>query len=185
MEDITILLKEAGDGKEGAAEKLIPLVYDQLRRIAQKRMEGERKGHTLQATALVNEVWIRLAGNIANQSWHDRAQFYRVAAEAMRRILIDHARRRGRIKRGGDRRRVVANVVDLAAEHDVEEIVAVDEAIQRLAKHDPRAGDVVRLRFFAGLTVEETAKVLGVSERTVLGDWSYAKAWLYKALGET
>jgi RNA polymerase sigma factor (TIGR02999 family) len=103
----------------------------------------------------------------------------------MRRILIDHARRRGRVKRGGGRRRVVANVLDLACEHDFEEIVAVDDAIQRLEQQDARAGQVVRLRFFAGLGVDETAKVLGVSSRTVMGDWAYAKAWLYDALSES
>ena len=139
----------------------------------------------LQATALVNEAWLRLAGRGQAHEFENQSHFYHAAAEAMRRVLIDHARSRGRVKRGGGRNRALVNVLDLAIESDVEEVTAVDDAIRQLEEKDPRAGRVVRLRFFAGLSVEETAAVLQVSPRTVMGDWSYARAWLFGALAES
>lgn len=181
-----------------AASELLGLVYDQLRKIAQQRMNGERRDHTLQATALVHEAYARLVGD-AEVQWANRAHFFAAAAEAMRRILIEHARGRNRLKRGGDggsdrpdenapapnaaRKRIPLDVVDLAEADDPEQIMAVDECICRLEADDPTAGAVVRLRFFAGLDVAQTAAALGISERTVAREWSYARAVLAKELG--
>lgn len=186
-DDVTILMQQAGAGDRQSAEALLPLVYDQLRRAAQERMAGERKDHTLQATALVHEAYARLVGPDGSAAdWANRAHFFHAAAEAMRRILIEHARSRGRLKRGGDGKRAPAriplHVVDLAAEEDPDGIVAVDEAIRRLEGQDPTAGAVVRLRFYAGLSVEDTAKALGISERTVMREWAYARAVLFRDL---
>ena len=182
MSDVTRILAAIEGGDARAADELLPLVYEQLRRIAQQRMAEERSGHTLQATALVHEAYLRLVGG-QEVGWANRAHFYFAAAEAMRRILIEHARKRNRIKRGGDRRRAPVSVADLAAEEDFEEIVAVDDAIRRLEEEDAQAARVVRLRFFAGLSVDETARALDVSPRTVAREWAYARAWLHDALG--
>ncbi len=179
--DVTRILNDAGSGSPAAAAELMPLIYEQLHAIARHRMAAERPGHTLQATALVHEAYLRLLGN-TKLAWTRRAHFYLAAAEAMRRILIEHARKRGRIKRGGEQRRVPLGVVDLAADENCEQIVALDGAVRRFEKEDARATDIVRLRFFAGLSVEETAQALGLSKRTVLRDWAYARAWLYRAL---
>ncbi len=162
---------------------LLTAVYQQLRAIAQRQMNDERRGHTLQATALVNEAYLRLVA--AGATWSDPSVFYHAAAEAMRRILIEHARKRGAGKRGGGRAKIDLDVRQLAdlAGVDADGIVAVDEAIQRLGGADPRAASVVRLRFFAGLSVEGTAAALGLSDRTVRREWEYARAWLYHALG--
>ncbi len=181
MSEVTRILAAIEGGDARAAEKLLPLVYEQLRAIARQRMAQERAGHTLQATALVHEAYLRLVGG-QQVPWMNRAHFYLAAAEAMRRILIEHARKRDRLKRGGDRRRVPVSVVDLAAEQDSEEILAVDEAVQRLEESDAQAGKVVRLRFFAGLSVDETARALDLSPRTVAREWAYARAWLHNAL---
>jgi RNA polymerase sigma factor (TIGR02999 family) len=169
--------------RKTALGRLLPLVYDELRALARAHLRNERPDHTLQATALVHEVYLRLLGG-QHPPWKDRAHFFRAAAEAMRRILIEHARKRGRVKRGGDRIRVRISGVHLGSEQDPDEILALDEAIRRLEEQDPRIGDVVRLRFFAGLSVEETARALEVSERTVKREWSFARAWLYNALRE-
>ncbi len=179
---VTRLLGEVGDRPE-AAEALVPLVYDELRAIASQRMREERAGHTLQATALVNEACARLLGP-GRMDYQSRAHFFRVAAESMRRILIDHARRRNADKRGGGRGRLPLDVVDLAQESDPGMVLALDEALTRLESEDPRAFEVVQLRFFAGLSVEQAAEALGVSERTVQREWSFARAWLARALGE-
>lgn len=168
-------------GRPGAADELLPLIYDQLRAIAQRRMSGERANHTLQATALVHEVYVRLVGDDA-RSWESRAHFFRVAAEAMRHLLIDHARKHNADKRGGGARAIPLSVVDLAETHDPAQILAIDEAIAALHSEDPRAAEIVRLRFFAGLTVEETARVLDLSERSVLREWAYARTRLYQLL---
>ena len=151
--DITPLLGEVARGNASAAEELLPLVYDQLRAVAQQRMSAERAGHTLQATALVHEAFLRLVGP-RQIPWQSQAHFYTAAAEAMRRILVDHARAKRREKRGGERNRVALNVVDLAASENPEDILALDEAFRRLEQREPEAADVVRLRFFAGLSVE-------------------------------
>jgi RNA polymerase sigma factor (TIGR02999 family) len=177
------------DGRQ--EPELTAQVYAELRRIAQVRLASQRSGHTLQATALVHEAYLKLQ----RHSWvfsADRARFFRAAAEAMRQILIDHARAKGRQKRGGgggggrgsdgDRRRAIVDVAQLAAEDDSGQIVALDEAIRRFEQVDARAAEVVKLRFFAGLSVEETADLMGLSVRTINREWKLARAWLYKAL---
>ncbi|HZW11050.1 MAG TPA: sigma-70 family RNA polymerase sigma factor [Phycisphaerales bacterium] len=177
---VTEILRAVGK-RDSAAEELLSVVYDHLRAIARQRMAGERAGHTLQATALVHEAFLKLIGD-EEVSWESRAHFYAAAAQAMRRILIDHARRRGADKRGGGLRRVPLSVVDLAAETDPEQIMALEEAMTELEQSDPRSASIVRLRFFAGLGVEETAAVLGLSERTVMRDWAYARAMLFERM---
>ena len=173
--DITRLL-------EGGAGELLPLVYEQLRRQAQGMMAGERSGHTLSATVLVHEAYLKLVGP-REIPWAGRAHFYAAAAEAMRRILLDHARARGR--RGGGAR-PLTEVGDVAAlaEADPDQIVAVDDAVRRLESEDPEAAAMVRLRFYAGLSVEQAAEALGVSARTGARLWTYARAVLYRKLGE-
>jgi RNA polymerase sigma factor (TIGR02999 family) len=180
QQDVTRILGQMPRRPE-AAEELLALVYEQLRAIARARMRGERADHTLDATALVHEVYMKLLGG-EEIAWEDRGHFFRAAAEAMRRILIDHARKRDSKKRGGGKRMLPLSVVDLAEHHEPEDILAFDEAIQTLEKEDPRAAEVVRLRFLAGLSVEETAAVLDVSERTVMREWAFAKARLYELL---
>jgi RNA polymerase sigma factor (TIGR02999 family) len=180
--DVTRLLEAAAAGDSQAADALLPLVYTSLKQIARRRMTEERPGHTLQATALVHECYLRLFGTSAGQ-FAGRAQFFHAAAESMRRILIEHARARGRAKRGGSGRRVPINVLDLAEAPEPESILAFDEAIERLEKELPAAASVVRLRFYAGLTVEETAQALDISSRTVNREWTFAKAWLFRELG--
>ena len=161
------------------ASELLPLVYDELRALARHRMAHEHPEHTLQATALVHEAYLRLA---ANARFANRAHFFHSAAEAMRRILIEHARANGRIKRGSGAKKVPLNVLDLAAMPDSEQILAFDEAIERLEREAPAAAAVVRLRFYAGLSVEEAAETLGVSPRSVNREWTYARAWLFKEI---
>ncbi len=179
---VTELLNEARDGRTGAADDLLALVYEQLRHIARNRMAGERQGHTLRATELVHEAYVKLGRQLEERQWQNRGQFFAAAAEAMRRILIDHARRRGAQRREGRRERVPLSVVDLAEEADPQSILAVEDAILRLEKEDPRLGQVVRLRFYAGLSLDETALAMNLSRRTVHRDWTYARAWLYDAL---
>jgi RNA polymerase sigma factor (TIGR02999 family) len=164
-------------------DAVLAAVYDQLRAIARRRLAGEAAGHTLQATALVHEAYVKLSGNPSIFQL-EKARFMFAAAEAMRRILIDHARTRKRAKRGGPavRRQPLLDVADLAGDVDPDQTLALDEAIRRLQEQDAQAARVVELRFFAGLSVEETAEVLGVSPRTVKRDWAFARAWLYEAL---
>jgi RNA polymerase sigma factor (TIGR02999 family) len=169
------------EGRSGRAEDLLPIVYQSLKELARQRMAMERPGHTFQATALVHEAYLRLA-RAKGAGWAGSAQFYHAAAEAMRRILIEHARARGRVKRGGDARRVPINLLDLAEEGDREEILALDEAIRRLEEHTPEIAAVVRLRFYAGLTVAETAEALSMGRRSVDRAWAYARVWLYREL---
>ena len=179
--EVTGLLLRWGRGDEGALERLIPLVYQELHRIACRCMAGEHVGHSLQATALVNEAFVRLVDGKA-VAWNDRAHFLAVSARVMRRILVDHARARTFQKRGGDAVRVSfdeALVVTSAVEPD---FVALDAALVALAKFDERKSRVVEMRFFGGLTVEETAAVLNVSASTVMGDWRFAKAWLKREM---
>lgn len=181
-QEVTRLLGQIGTSPK-AAEQLLPLVYEQLRAMAAKRMRQERKDHTLDATALVHEAYLRLVGT-TEPSWQSRAHFFRVAAEAMRHLLIDHARRRAADKRGGGSKRVPLCVVDLATDIDPSSVLALDEAIQTLEREDARAAEVVRLRFFAGLSVQETAQILGLSDRSVLREWSFARTRLFQLLGE-
>lgn len=178
-----ILAASAGLSREELLERILPIVYDELRMLARARLRHERPDHTLQPTALVHEAYIRLIG-WQQRPWEDRAHFYRAAAEAMRRILIEHARARGRNKRGGDRVRVDVEDANLATWNDPDVVLALDQALHRLMEQDPRAAETVRLRFFAGLSFEETASALGLSVRTVKRDWEFARAWLYRALGE-
>jgi RNA polymerase sigma factor (TIGR02999 family) len=180
----TGLLTAAAAGDREAAERLLPLVYAQLRAIAQQRMAVERPGHTLQATALVHEAYARIARD-RPEGWIGQGQFFAAAAEAMRRILIEHARARGRVKRGGGETPVpldLGGVADLAAAADPDQILALDDAIRRVSELDEQMGQVVRLRFYAGLTVEQTAAALGISPRTVKRDWTTARAMLYRHL---
>jgi len=179
--EVTRLLERASRGDPRAIDDLLPLVYEQLRARARKEMAGERADHTLQPTALVHEAYLRLVGT-QQISWDNRAHFYVAAAEAMRRILIEHARKKGRAKRGGGQRRIPLNVVDLAERGSVEEVVSLDDAIRRLEERDPRLADIVRLRFYTGLSEAETASALGVSARTVRREWSTARAWLLSKL---
>lgn len=178
---VSQLMHAAARGDGDAAERLFPLVYDQLLALARSHMRHENPNHTLQATALVHEAYLRLVGS-GSLSWTTRAEFFRASANAMRRILIDYARRRGRIKRGGERKREPLDAIDLAVSSDPDEIMALDVAVTRLAETDQRAADVVQLRFYAGLSVEDTAAALGLSERTVKREWAFARAWLYQAL---
>jgi RNA polymerase sigma factor (TIGR02999 family) len=167
----------------GSTADLLPVVYQSLKELARQRMSMERAGHTLQATALVHEAYLRLAGSGARSvRWASKVQFYHAAAEAMRRILVEHARARGRVKRGGGARRVPMNLLELAEQGDREEILALDEAIRRLEEHTPEIAAVVRLRFFAGLTVAETADAVGIGRRSVDRAWAYARVWLYREL---
>jgi RNA polymerase sigma factor (TIGR02999 family) len=183
--DATLLMNAAGEGDAAAAGQLLELVYDQLRGAAQIAMNSERQGHTLSATVLVHEAFIKLAGP-REIPWANRAHFYAAAAQAVRQILLDHARSRGRQKRGGGRARVNLDAGPaLAAGVESEsgpDYAALDAAIRRLGDKDPRAADVVRLRYYAGLTGEQTAQSLGISERTVKNDWAFAKAWLGREL---
>ena len=173
----------AGDSAlEGPPGLRFEHVYDELRGLARRHMAGERKSHSLQATALVHEVYVKLLGDL-NAEDRDDSGFYRQAAAAMRRILIDHARKHARQRHGGDRLKVTLDAADLASPENSAEILAVDEAVQRLARVDERAAEVVRLRFFAGLEVAEAARVMGMSERSVHREWAFARAWLAKALG--
>lgn len=181
---LTRLLADAAAGKPHAARDLLPLVYRSLRDLAERQMGSERSAHTLQATALVHEAYLRLVGNV-NVGWDSRAHFYGAAAEAMRRILIDHARRVGAKKRGGEHKREIANVADLAHEDSIGEALGIDEGIEALRREDPRAASVIHLRFYTGLSVDETAAVLDVAPSTVDRDWRYARAWLLRYLQHT
>ena len=163
--------------------QLLALVYYQLRAIARARLAREAPGHSLQATELVHEAYLKLQHH-PSILVSDRARFFGAAAEAMRRILIDHARTKGRVKRGGGLKRSVTDVADLATESDPDQILALDEAISKLEQEEPQAAQVVKLRFFAGLSVAETAEVTGLSERTVKREWQFARAWMFRALGE-
>lgn len=180
-DNLTGLLFEWRRGDEAALDKLTPLVYDELRRIAHRYVQRERDGHTLQTTALVNEAYLRLAGQ-QKIEWQSRAHFFAVTAQVMRHILIDHARRRHYAKRGGDAQHVPLDEAAAMSAQRAAELVALDEALEELAKLDPRKSRVVELRYFGGLSMEETAEVLEVSLMTVRRDWRVAKAWLYQAV---
>ncbi|MBA2603134.1 MAG: sigma-70 family RNA polymerase sigma factor [Acidobacteria bacterium] len=175
--DVTALLLRWGKGDEAALEQLVPLVHRELQQIARRCMAGERAGHSLQATALVNEAYLRLV-DASDVQWHDRAHFLAVAARIMRRILVDHARARVSQKRGGGAARVIFEEALTVAEDSRQDFVALDDALVALAKFDERKSRVIELRFFGGLSVEETASVLKVGPDTVMRDWRLARAWL-------
>jgi len=178
---ITVLLRAWGEGDELSLEKLTPLVYAELRRVARRFMAREKSGHTLQATALVNEVYVRLV-DVKNVSWQDRAHFFAVCARMMRRILTDFARARHYLKRGGGAPRTSLQEGLVAGQERSKDLLAVDDALTALETLEPRKSQVVELRFFGGLSVEETAEVLKVSPETVMRDWKFAKAWLAREL---
>jgi RNA polymerase sigma factor (TIGR02999 family) len=181
--DVTQLLGDLRNGRPAAASQLIPLVYDELHRLARVQMRHERPDHTLQATALVHEAYLRLVHD-AEKSWQNRAHFIGVAAQVMRRILIDHARARRAAKREGVLQQVPLEECSLMTDAQSEQLVAINEALDRLAQFDPRQSRVVELRFFGGLTVDETAEALGVSVKTVTREWRLARAWLHREVSE-
>ena len=182
MSEVTRILSALDGGDPRASEQLLPLVYEELRRLAAARMAAEAPGVTLQATALVHEAYLRLVDDGAERNWDSRGHFFAAAAEAMRRILVDAARRRNSLKRGGDRGREVLQESQLVAAEAPGDLLAVDEALQRLELTDPRAAELVKLRYFAGLTLRQAAAALGVSPRTADDIWAYARAWLYSEL---
>src|SRR5262245_11535199 len=182
MSAVTLLLTRAQQGDPNAASELLPLVYDELRKLAAARMTNEAAGHTLQPTALVHEAWLRLTHDEPNTQFANRAHFFAAAAEAMRRILVDHARRKATGKRGGGWERHNLDKVEIAADADDDTLLLLNESLEKLAKEEPTAAEIVKLRFFAGLTLEEAGQVLGFTERTAKRHWAYARAWLYDAM---
>jgi RNA polymerase sigma factor (TIGR02999 family) len=183
MTEVTRILSAMEQGDPQAAAQLLPLVYDELRRLAAAKLAQEKPGQTLQATALVHEAYLRLVGEGSEPHWDGRGHFFAAAAEAMRRILIDNARREQRQKRGGGLKRVDLNDVDLACTSAPDELMALDDALSKLAAEDGIAGRLVQLRYYAGLSVEEAADVLGVSRSSAYEHWAYARAWLCCELG--
>ena len=186
MEDaqsVTDLLVRSRDGSAEALDRLVPLVYDELRAIAHRQLRGERAHHTLSTTGLVHEAYLRLVDQ-RRVDWRDRTHFFAVAARVMRRVLVDYARRRGAKKREGARDPLPLDQAVVGVDEQADLLLAIDEALSRLGELDPRLVRVVEMRFFAGLTEEETAELLGVSARTVRSDWVKAKGWLYRELGE-
>jgi RNA polymerase sigma-70 factor (ECF subfamily) len=181
-EQVTQLLVDWGNGDKAALDKLVPLVYDELRRLARYYMRRERAGHTLQTTALVNEAYLRLIDQ-RNVRWQSRAHFFAIAAQLMRRILIDQARKRLNSKRGGDVRKVSLDQALVVSEARTTDLIALDDALTTLEVMDERKSKVVELRFFGGLNIEETAEVMAISPATVQREWNLAKAWLYREIG--
>jgi len=183
MNDLTRILSAIEQGDTHAAEQLLPLVYDGLRRLASEKMAQEKPGQTLQATALVHEAYVRLVGNAEGPPWDNRGHFFAAAAEAMRRILVEAARRKARLKHGGggDRKQ---EAEDIACPERPERLVALDEALDQLAKANPQAAELVKLRYFAGFSNAEAASLLGISPRKANQVWAYARAWLREAIGD-
>ena len=184
MSDVTRLLDAAAAGDRRAAADLLPLVYDELRKLAAARLAREAPGHTLDATALVHEAYIKLAGQ-REAKWQNRAQFFAVASQLMRRVLVDYARAHLRSKRGGKQQRVSLDDALLVSSDRTDELLAINECLARLEAMDARQGRIVELRYFGGLSIDETAEVLRVSSKTVLREWNMAKAWLYGTLKES
>ena len=182
MGDLTLILQEMEHGDPRAADQLLPLVYDELRRLAAQKMARESAGQTLQPTALVHEAWLRLGGD-AQPNWQNRAHFFAAAAEEMRRILIDRARRRHALRHGGGQERLNADDLELTADAENDDrLLAVHEALGKLAARDPRKAELVKLRYFAGMTIEEAAQALGISEPTAKRWWTFARTWLYQEI---
>jgi RNA polymerase sigma factor (TIGR02999 family) len=178
MPDLTRILNEIERGDPSASEQLMPLVYDELRRLAAAKMAQEAPGQTLQATALVHDAYIRLVDVDQAKHWDSRGHFFAAAAEAMRRILVDRARQKARIKRGGNLQEIDLDAVDIADSVSPESLLRIDEAITGLAQEDPPAAEIVKLRYFAGLSVKQAAETLAISPRTAYRHWNYARAWL-------
>jgi RNA polymerase sigma factor (TIGR02999 family) len=183
MSEVTRILDTIEQGDPQAGGELLPLVYEELRKLAARRLADEAPGQTLQATALVHEAYLRLVGD-GDRPWNSRGHFFAAAAHAMRRILIERARQRQRLRHGGAMQRLDLDNLLLTGEGDPGPILALDEALERLARDEPVIGEVVRLRFFAGLPIDETAAALGISVRTANRHWSYARAWLYQQVTE-
>jgi RNA polymerase sigma factor (TIGR02999 family) len=182
MSDVTRILSAIEHGDPHAAEQLLPLIYDELRKLAAAKLAQEKPGQTLQATALVHEAYLRLVGRPSERGWDQRGHFFAAAAEAMRRILLNRARDKGRQKRGGDRRRIDFEHLAVADQADDDEVLAVDEALERLAQLHPTCAELVKLRFFTGLTMEEAAAAMSIAPRTAHRYWVFARAWLVDAL---
>ena len=178
MTDVTRILSEIDQGDPTAAEQLLPLVYEELRKLAAAKLAKEKPEHTLQATALVHEAYLRLLGRENEPHWNSRGHFFAAAAEAMRRILIEAARRKQSLKAGGDIDRITIQESEFAAAGKSDDLLALDEALQKLEQQSPRKAQVVKLRYFAGLTIPQTAEALGIAPSTAISDWSYAKGWL-------
>jgi RNA polymerase sigma factor (TIGR02999 family) len=184
MTEVTQILQQIERGDAVAAEKLLPLVYDELRRLAADRLKGEARGQTLQATALVHEAYLRLVGTGLQPNWDSRGHFFAAAAEAMRRILVESARRKSRLKHGGGRKRLDWEEAASMADEQPEDLVALDEALCKLTAEDATKAELVKLRFFAGLTMPEIAQVMKVSLATAERHWTYARTWLYVELAD-
>lgn len=182
MSDVTRILSQIESGDPAATEKLLPLVYDELRKLAASRLANEPSGKTLQPTALVHEAFVRLVDVEIQPTWETRGHFFAAAAEAMRRILVESARRKKRLKRGGDREREVLDEGGVAAPHEDERLIELDAALEKFQTVNARAAELVKLRYFAGLTNEQAAESLGVSSATADRDWTYAKAWLLREM---
>ncbi len=182
MSDVTRILSQIESGDPSAAEHLLPLVYDELRKLAAARLAQERPGQTLQATALVHDAYVKLVDVERAQHWDSRGHFFAAAAEAMRRILVSNARRKKATKRGGERQRADVELDGLPAMADDGKLIALDEALSRLAEADPKKAELVKLRYFAGLTVQDAAQLLGISTATAQRQWAYARAWLQREM---
>jgi RNA polymerase sigma factor (TIGR02999 family) len=184
MSDVTRILQRMESGDPSAADQLLPLVYDELRKLAAARMAAEMPGQTLQATALVHEAYVRLVDVDVEkaQHWNSRGHFFAAAAEAMRRILVENARKRARLKRGGDRQRLDLDAVPSPADEACDDLLALDEALDEFARKHPQRADLVKLRYFAGMTADEAARSLGISPSTADRHWIFARAWLYRRM---
>jgi len=182
MNEVTRILSIVEQGDPSAAEQLLPLVYDELRKLAAQKLAQEKPGQTLEATALVHEAYIRLVGDDKAHDWNSRGHFFAAAAEAMRRILVENARRKGRLKRGGDLRRQDIQIHEPAIEGPATDVLAIDEALEQLAREHPAKAELVKLRYFAGLTLPEAASALGISPATADRHWKFARAWLSRRL---
>jgi RNA polymerase sigma factor (TIGR02999 family) len=182
MSEVTRILEAVERGDPHAAAELLPLVYQELRRLAAQKLAGEGPGHTLQPTALVHEAYLKLFGSGPERTWNGRTHFFAAAAEAMRRILIDHARRKQRARHGGGRKQVELREAEAVFEGPSDDLLALDESLTALAAADPAKADLVKLRYFAGLTLEEAARLLGISRATADRQWAFARAWLYHAM---
>ena len=184
MSDVTRILSAIEQGDPRAAEQLLPLVYEELRKLAGQRLAEEKPGQTLQATALVHEAYIRLVDVEKAQHWNSRGHFFAAAAEAMRRILVENARRKRRLRHGGGRQRLDLEELDVMDESGSENLLALDEALEKLAAEQEVTAKVVKLRYFAGLTIQQTAEALGISVRTANRHWAFARAWLYQEISK-
>ena len=182
MNDVTQILSAIEQGDPHAAEHLLPLIYDELRKLAAQKLASEKPGQTLQATALVHEAYVRLVAGEKAQHWDGRGHFFAAAAEAMRRILVENARHKGRIKHGGQLERMEIEIANLPTRMPPEELIALDEALDKLQQEDPIKSKLVTLRFFGGMTIEQAAEVLGISRVTAHRYWTYARAWLHQQI---